>query len=70
MLFIILVISWYVSLGLKNVVDSISTNLLYSNKNFQQGMWLILVNSIKGFTASYTIWFVYYIVSKYPYPFF
>lgn len=70
MLFIILVISWYVSLGLTKAAENISMNLQCLDKHFQRGMWLILVNAIKGFTTSYTLWFVYHIVSKYPYPFF
>lgn len=61
MLFIILVISWYVCLGINSAVsDNISMNLQYNNKHFQRGMWLILVNVVKGFTASYTIWIAYH----------
>lgn len=70
MYFIIFVMSWYVMLWLTKHSVNLSNGLHYQQAHLKQGLWGILVHSIKGFTVGYTIWFIYYCISNYPYDLF
>ena len=61
MYFIIFVITWYVSITVGHISASVDKGLLYNDKHFQRGLWTILVNTIRGFCLSYTVWFIYYV---------
>jgi hypothetical protein len=70
MYFIILVMSWYVSLWLGKYSVQLANGMNRQEKHFNQGIWGIIVHTIKGFTMGYSIWFINYCISNYPYDFF
>lgn len=70
MYFIIFVMSWFVALSVSHIAPSVDKGLLYNDKHFQRGIWLILSNSIKGFNLGYTVWFIWYCIHNYPYDLF
>lgn len=70
MYFIIFVMSWFVAMSINHNAKKIDKNLFSKDLYLQQGLWLVLTESIKGFSIGYTIWFIWYCIHNYPYDLF
>ena len=67
MYFILLVVLWYVATWISKHSVNLANGMHYIQQYFLQGIWGILVPTIKGLTMGYTIWLFYYCLVKYPY---
>ena len=70
MYFIIFVMSWYVAIWLGKHSVNLANGMHLQQRYLIQGMWGILVHSIKGFNLGYTVWFIWYCIHNYPYDLF
>lgn len=70
MYFIIFVVIWYIALWLGKSYKDLSRGMNAKGEYFTHGIWGILVHGIRGFTMGYSIWFIYYCISNYPYDLF
>lgn len=70
MYFIIFVVLWYVATWAGKHSVNLANGMNYNQQYFLQGIWGILVHTIKGLTMGYSIWFFYYCFVNYPYDLF